>query len=192
MRPSTLQPRVVAGIALMLVATVAGAFVMQRSAARVTVWQVERDLAAATRLAPGDVHLAEVAVEEASRVYLPADVPVVGRTVAHDLSAGELLPRTALVRSAAPARLVTLPVEPLHLPLMLDRGQRVDVWLTPTGTDGSVGASRLVIARALVFTVQAADASGRTGVVLAVPDSRVAVLVSALRVGSIDLVGSAS
>jgi hypothetical protein len=114
---------------------------------------------------------------------------VVGRVVSRDLAAEELLPLAALRGGLVDHERVTVPVEPMHLPPSLRRGQRVDVWLTPRLPDGVLGETRRVLRRALVDSVDPSDVSGHAGVVLAVPHAEVALLVAALRLGAIDLVG---
>lgn len=187
MQPTLPNPRVLAGIALMLVATGLGALTMQRATARVQMWQVSHDLAAGTTLAAGDVHLAEVAVDDHGAYVAVAQRPV-GRVLIRDLAAGELLPRTAIGGASPAVALVTLPIDPLHLPAELRRGQRVDVWCTTRTEDGRIGTTERVLSRALVDAAPGPDASGRSGVVLAVPRDAVPPLVSALRGGELDLV----
>lgn len=186
MRSHMPNARVLVGIALMLVATGLGAVTLQRAAHRTPVWRVGQDLAAGTVLTAADVHLAEVVLEGSA--YVPATRRVVGLTLMRDLSAGELLPRQALRSTLPPAALVTVPVEPLHLPPDLRRGQRVDVWLSLPSEEQAAAISERILTRVLVEQAPGPDASGRSGVVLSVPRSAVGTLVSALRRGEIDLV----
>lgn len=190
MRNRWFEPRVLIGIALMVLATVVGALSMQHATQRVAVWQLDSGLAAGTRIASNDVHIAQVAIDQGVGAYAAAGTVVVGRMLVHDLAAGELLPLAALAHTTAAHDRVTVPVEPLHLPPGLRRGQRVDVWLTPRLQDGALGETRRVLGAALVDAVDSAEVSGQPGVVLSVPRAQVAVLVSALRQGAIDLVGS--
>jgi len=185
----TFEPKVLMGVAFMVLATVIGALSMQHATRRVAVWQLDAGLAAGTRISLADVHIAEVAIEQGADAYAGAGTTVVGRVLLRDLAARELVPLAALTRTAPVRDRVTVPVEPLHLPPALRRGQRVDVWLTPQSDDGTLGATRRVLADVLVEAVDAAEVSGRPGVVLAVPRTQVAMLVSALRQGAIDLVG---
>lgn len=190
MRSRTLEPKVLAGVALMVLATVVGALSMQHATQRVSVWQLDAGLAAGSRIASADVHIAEVAIDQGVDAYAPAGASIVGRVVLHSLAARELVPLSALSSTRPERDRVTVPVEPLHLPPALRRGQRVDVWLTPRAEDGALGVTHRVLASALVDAVDAAEVSGQPGVVLAVPRSDVALLVSALRQGAIDLVGA--
>lgn len=190
MRSQLPGPRVLVGVALMMVATALGAFTLHRATHRASVWQVSHPLAAGTVLTGADVHLSEVALDdEGAGAYVSTGRRVVGLSLVRDLAAGELLPGAALLDARPTASLVTVPVEPLHLPQDLRRGQRVDVWLSIRDAEQRVTTSERVLARALVESAPGVDASGRSGVVLAVPRTAVASLVTALRAGEIDLVG---
>lgn len=189
MRGRAIDSKVVIGIALMVLATGGGALSLQQATRRVAVWQLDHSLSAGTRIRSDDLHVAEVAIGANAGVYATLEAVVVGRELTRDLAAQELLPLAALRQRAPQAERVTLPIEPLHLPPNLRRGERVDVWLTPVMLDGKLGAAQRVFARALVDRVGESDVSGRPSVVVAVPHSAVAALVTALRIGSLDLVG---
>lgn len=189
MRGRALEPKVAVGIVLMVLATVVGALSMQHATRRTAVWQLGHALAAGSRISAGDVHVAEIAIDQGTTAYATIGMAVVGRVVSRDLAAEELLPLAALRGGPVDHERVTVPVEPMHLPPSLRRGQRVDVWLTPRLPDGVLGETRRVLRRALVDSVDPSDVSGHAGVVLAVPHAEVALLVAALRLGAIDLVG---
>ena len=189
MRGRAIDSKVVIGIALMVFATGGGALTLQQAARRVAVWQLDHSLSAGTRIRSEDLHVAEVAIGANVGVYATVDAVVVGRELTRDVAAQELLPLAALQQRAPQVERVTLPIEPMHLPPSLRRGERVDVWLTPMLLDGKPGTAQRVLARALVERVGESDVSGRPSVVVAVPHSAVAALVTALRIGSLDLVG---
>ena len=189
MRGRAIDSKVVIGIALMVFATGGGALTLQQAARRVAVWQLDHGLSAGTRIRSEDLHVAEVAIGANVGVYATVESVVVGRELTRDVAAQELLPLAALQQRAPQAERVTLPIEPMHLPPSLRRGERVDVWLTPLLLDGKPGTAQRVLARALVERVGESDVSGRPSVVVAVPHSAVAALVTALRMGSLDLVG---
>jgi hypothetical protein len=86
-------------------------------------------------------------------------------------------------------RVITLPVEPLHAPVGLIAGDRVDIWFTPDQSSVP-GLSRLVEPSALVSAV-AADSigvGGEIGVAISIPQARAEAIITALRGGVIDLV----
>jgi hypothetical protein len=189
MRRRSLDPKVIVGIVLMVTATAIGALTMQQASRRIALWQLDHGLSAGTRLTQADVHAVEVALGRGVNVYATVSTPVVGRVLARDVSGQELLPLSVLQgASRAPDR-VTVPLEAMHLPPNLRRGERVDVWLTPALANGSSGKSQRVLAAARVDAVATTDVSGRPSVVLAVRRSDVAMVIAALRLGAIDLVG---
>ncbi len=186
MRTLVHEPRIVAGLALMLVATLAGAMFMQRATQRVSVWQLSHSLAAGTVIATADVQLAEVAVD--GRAYVSAAEPVAGKQLAHDVTAGELLPVAALQAPGEHYDEVVVPAAKLHVPPDLRRGQRVAVWWSSRPDGSAPMTTARVLASARVLALAAADVGSGQGVVLAVAPKDVQNLVLALRSGDIDLV----
>ncbi len=164
------DPRVVVGVVLVALSVVLGATLIGRADDTVAVWAVRDPLRAGqplstTRLVRAEVHIAGAA---AVGRYLAADAPVPsGVVAAHDVGAGELLPRAALTRRP-PVRLTQVPlaVPTGSVPADLRAGQVVDVWVTPdaaaTPVDGAAPAlARRVLAD--VTVVSAATSSGALG-----------------------------
>ena len=176
------EPRIVAGIALMIIATLIGGISMQRATARVSVWQLDHAVAAGTVLGAGDVHLAEVAGDV--EAYADAGDRVLGRAVSRQLDGGELLPTAALHDGSASYDDVMVPAASLHMPDDLAHGELVDVWMSTTDPVMTV---RVLEAVRVLRTISA-DVGGGRGVALAVPPKRTSALVSALRRGELDLV----
>jgi hypothetical protein len=128
--PSWLNPRVIAGIVLVLVATVVGALVIGRTERTSRVWATTRALAPGIVLRADDL--------QAVTARLPSEVPkylragdkgrLVGLTVNRTLSADELLPASAL--SGTPAgTTVSVPLPSGDAP-PITRGQRVRLWMS--------------------------------------------------------------
>lgn len=186
MRGLVHEPRVLAGIAMMLLATMAGAMFLQHATQRVSVWQLSHSLAAGTVLTSADVQLTEVALPEAAYA-LGTDV-VVGRQLARDVGAGELLPVAALQAPQASYDEVVVPAAKLHAPPDTRRGQRVSVWWSSRPDGNAPTTTTRVLASARVLSVATSDVGGGQGVVLAVPPRDVQRLVLAIRSGDIDLV----
>ena len=176
------EPRILSGIALMLIATALGAVTLQRASARVSVWQVDHTVAAGTALQASDVHLAEVAGD--LDAYASSGATVIGRIVNRTLAAGELLPNAALGGRRAVIDEVMVPATALHMPDALQRGELVDVWLSTTEPAQTI---RVLTAVRVVRTITA-DVGGGRGVALAVPPDRTGALVTAIRRGEVDLV----
>jgi len=175
------------GVVLIIASMVIGSRLMSHSDDRVTVWRATHDLsvgAVPSDLEPVAVGLGEVGQGYARASQLPDAVLV------RPVAAGELLPSAALgAPHAEQMRVITLPVEPLHAPVDLIAGDRVDIWATPTESS-TPGPSALVQASALVAQV-AADSvgvGGEIGVSVEIPADRAEALISAVRGGVIDLV----
>jgi hypothetical protein len=133
--PGWRDPRLLVGVVIVATCVLLGARVLAGADETVAVWSVRGDVPAGAVFARGDlqavrVHLSGAAADR----YLPTTTePEPGSTVSHDLAAGELLPRSALVADSG-AELVEVPisVQPDDLPASLRRGAIVDVWVTPT------------------------------------------------------------
>jgi hypothetical protein len=197
-RPRWFDPRLVAGVALVLAATLLGARLVSAAGHTTLVW------AAATNLAPGEpLSAAELTPVRANlgaeaAHYLNAGRPVPsGYQLTRAVAAGELLPYSALTRTvdAAPTRVVALAVAVGHFDPGLAAGDQVDIYQTPRSADGAApaGASRLVLANATVSgrTSGAAGFGSVTSdvtVLVVVPVADVPAVVAAAEAGGIDLV----
>jgi hypothetical protein len=184
------------GVALVVVSVVLGAKLLSSAGDRVPVWSAKQSLAAGTTVRADDLVAVAVATD-ALAAYVPQSSDVTGKVLARDVGAGELVPAAALADAAADARrLVTVPVDPLHAPPGLARGERVDVYVSPkdgasVGQDGVTVLPKLVLAGALVAdpgSVDAAGASSQIGVVLDVAAEDADRAVAAARGGDVDLV----
>ena len=175
------------GVALIIVSMVIGSRLISHSDDRVTVWRATRDLSVGS--APLDLEPVAVALGDSVAGYVRANENPSG-VLLHSVAAGELLPSNALgALTGEPGRAITLAVEPLHAPVGLLPGDRVDVWATPV--DASVsGASRLVEASALVVAVTADSlgVGGEIGVGIEIPEAHVGEVIAAVRGGVVDLV----
>ena len=154
--PSWLDPRLLAGVVLVAVSTATGARVIATADRSVQVWALTRDVAASTVLAAEDVRPARVRLFDSTPVYLGTAESPAGRAVTHGMTAGELLPATAL-RTTPPGLLVNLPVRPENAPAVT-RGQSVDVW---AGTRDC--GPRRVLVSAAVQEVRSADTGPLAG-----------------------------
>lgn len=126
--PGWLNPRVIAGIVLVLVATVVGAVVIGRAQRSSRMWATSRALSAGIVLRADDLQAVTARVPGDSAKYLEAGdkSKLVGLTVNRALSAHELLPTSALSRTA-PGTTVSVPLPSGGGPAV-SRGQRVRLW----------------------------------------------------------------
>ncbi|MGA1501103.1 MAG: hypothetical protein ACO38Z_00655 [Candidatus Nanopelagicales bacterium] len=179
--------RVIGGIALIIVSMVVGARLLSGGSDTTTAWQATRDLAQGAVVSPGDVVAVTIPAALAGAYADGAGLPTAPLDRA--LLEGEILP-VATDSVAADARWVTVPVEPLHAPIDLASGERVDVWATD-GTDlGVTPAPELVLEGVLVseVSVDGVGLGGEYGVVLEISPRDAAALIAAARSGGIDLV----
>lgn len=174
------------GLLLVVGSVVLGARIVGAEEDTVFVLRATRDLAVGSpvdglvavrvnRVAVGDQYLSEQ--------------PTSGGVLRWPVSAGELVPRSAIGFGAAePSRQVAVPVDPLRAPPGLQSGDLVDVWSSPR--ESEPGSPVLVLAGVTVASVSADDRGiqGEVGVLLDVPADDVAGVVQASRSGLIDLV----
>ncbi len=89
MRGLVQEPRVLGGLALLILSTFAGGVMLTHASQRVQVWQASHSLVAGAVVTSADVHVAEVA--GAVSAYLPASHVIVGEVLSRDVAGGELL-----------------------------------------------------------------------------------------------------
>lgn len=128
--PGWLNPRVIAGIVLVLAATVLGAVVVGRAQHSTRVWATTRALAPGIVLRADDLQAVKVRVPGNSSTYVEVGdrTKLIGLTVNRPLSAHELLPGSALSRTA-PGTMVSVPLPSGDAPPMA-RGERVRLWVS--------------------------------------------------------------
>jgi hypothetical protein len=188
--PRWTDTRLLLGVLLVLGSVVAGTRVVATAEQTHAVWATVRDLPAGVTVRDDDIVLAQVRLDRTAARYVDAGQAVVGRSLLRAVAAGELLPASALDDDAqqAPAHLMAVPVQAGHLPPGVDRGDIVDVYVTPQDAD-----ARRVLASATVTDLVGAggglrDPSADSTVVLQVPDGEVPDVVAAVRSGDVDLV----
>jgi Flp pilus assembly protein CpaB len=170
-----------------------GARMLSQGSETVTVWQAARDLSVGS--AAIHVQPVTVALGGSTDDYLPATEQPAGR-LRYPITAGELIPRSALILDGeAPSRVVTVGVHPLHAPVDLAPGDRVDVWSTPSDSSttrstrvGEAMGPFLVLESIEVEKVSTDSLGSQLAVVLRVSPDQVASLVEAVRGGAVDLV----
>jgi hypothetical protein len=149
--PTWLDLRLIVGLFLVVVSLVVGALVITRADATRRVWAVAHDLNAGSTIRAADLAAVKIRLAHADQVYLSADSAdaVLGKTVSRPISAGELLPRAALV-STAPAMTITVPLTSAQAPT-ISRGQLITLWVSTKTCQ-----ARVVVAGAAVQEVDAA------------------------------------
>jgi hypothetical protein len=163
-RPGWRDPRLVLGVVVVAGCVLVGSRVLAGADDTVAVWGLRHDVPAgapltADDLTPVRVHFGGAGVDR----YLSAGAALSdGVTAAHDLAAGELLPRSAVVRDAGRDLVeVPLSVAPDDLPASVDRGTTVDVWVLPDGPASGTDRvrARLALDDAVVVAVPSPEDS---------------------------------
>jgi hypothetical protein len=182
--------RVLLGVLLVLVTSVAGVIVARRVDTRLPVLVTARALDAGQTVTAADVTVVKVAAD-GGVVTVPASQlsTVVGQVTAVPLVAGTLLSPAQLSGPAWPGAgeaVMAVPVKPGRLPSGLGAGAKVTVLVVPggspggTGVSGGAGAPRVEQATATVVSVaDAADQSGTTVVTLVLAAANATRLASA-------------
>ncbi|HEY7045471.1 MAG TPA: hypothetical protein VH419_17505 [Nocardioidaceae bacterium] len=172
------DPRLWAGVLLVLVSVLAGAALLASSDDTVGVWAADADLHAGMSITPGDVHVVRVHFTDAasSDRYLDASHTIPdGAVLTRDVLAGELLAVAALDDGATEQDQLPLAVTPAGLPAGLAVGDKVDVWAMPapeTAADGAQ-ASRQVLDGVVVTALGSPGPGGlesARNVLVGIPD----------------------
>jgi hypothetical protein len=175
------------GISILIASMFIGARVMASGDETVTLWRANSDLSLGSPL--NSVEAVVVALNGAQEPYFKGLTQPTGLVV-RPIGAGEFIPNAAI--STLPpvdSRVVTVPVDPLHVAIGLNAGDQVDVW-SSSQDSGSVLPPMLVLSGLTVRAVASdvVGTGGEIGIVLLVPVTQVPDLVAAIRSGVIDLV----
>jgi hypothetical protein len=181
--PRWLDPRLIGGVILVLVAVLVGSVVVSSADHRQSVWSLSRDVAAGTVLTGADLRPVRVQLGVAASRYLHTDVAVAGRTVHRSLRAGELLAAAELA-DPEPGVTVTIPMQPENAP-DISRGERITLWLSTKTCRGLVVLSGVPVQSADKVTGSAFGST--TGSLLVV---RVSAADAKRVVSSLDLEGA--
>lgn len=195
-RPRWRDPRLLAGLLLVLGSMVAGAQVLGRADDTRAVWALTHDLGPDTELRSTDLEVRRVGLEGSFDRYVAATgEPPVGRVLQRPVGRGELLPGAALVDSPR-AGLQMLPVR-VESATGLARGSVVDVYSVPSERTGRAAAPPALLLPAV--TVADVPESGRslsataaTDVLLVVGREQVQPLLAAQAGGEVRLARAVS
>ncbi|WP_111767542.1 SAF domain-containing protein [Nakamurella deserti] len=176
--PRWLDPRVVGGILLVVVAVVVGARVVAASSQTAPIWSAARPLAVGTVLTAGDLEPLDVNLGEAGGRYVSAGSDPVGRTVGTPLQAGELVPAASL-GDPPDGRIVVVPVPADKFPPGVDHGSVIDLYLSRESLSGgdTTVETELLDGGLTVQSVTAPSSGGLSGA--SATQFQVAVLVDA-------------
>jgi hypothetical protein len=127
--PRWLDVRLLLGVGLVLASVLIGAKTIASARHSAPVVAARRDLAAGTVLSADDLSVVSARLPHSgSGIYASGPAELVGRRLAHDVSAGELVPLAA-VDTTSTRTTVSVPLEAAAAP-DLRKGQRVELWVT--------------------------------------------------------------
>ena len=133
-RPGWRDPRLWIGVAIVAASVLVGAKFLGNADDSVAVWSVSADMGAGDTVGDADVVARNVRFVQASDAdrYVAADESLPdGATLTRDISAGELLPRSAIGSSSETTlKTLTFEFEGAGVPAGLTQGDRVDVYVT--------------------------------------------------------------
>lgn len=186
------------GVIVLIGSMFIGARVLSSGDQTVTLWRATQDLAVGSSslaLEPVTVEMGSAGNPNSYEQYVQGTASPTG-TVIRPIGQGEFLPITALVATPSipeGTRIVSIPVDPLHLATGINAGDQVDIWSTldPTQSVSSVASPpEKVLANITVIQVasEVVGTGGDIGVVLSVPENDIPSIVQAMRTGVIDLV----
>lgn len=161
-RPRWRDLRLLLGIALVLLSTVAGARLMAGADHTTEIWAAGQALVPGATVGGDDLVRRQVRLVGGENPYLTGEAPV-GYVVTRHVAAGELLPASAVAtfdEVAPDVRLVTLTLPRQELPPGLAAGDLVDVWVS-SKEPGSARSAVLLAERVPIAAVP--DASGAFG-----------------------------
>jgi hypothetical protein len=134
-RPGWRNPRLALGLALVATSVLIGARMLAAADDTVGVWVVAHDVPAGATLDDGDLERRQIRFPDegtADRYLAAADDLPETATLNRPVSAGELLPRTALAAESGPALTeVPISVAADDLPATVRQGSVVDIWVAP-------------------------------------------------------------
>lgn len=190
-QPTWVDPRLIAGVLLILVSIVIGARVVSAADRTVEVYAAAQSLPAGHVIGRSDVRVVRVRLSGAAAQYVQTTFAVDGTVLAHDVHAGELLARSVLLAGPGqPVRHVSVAVKRSHV---ADVAQHdlVDVIATVAGTEQSPGRTWAVAKGLQVVTKPQGGgglSAGEFHVVLRVPAELVLPLTAAMHSAEIDIV----
>lgn len=138
--------RIWIGAAIVCACVVAGSRLMAAADNTVGVWVVRTDMGAGSPVGAADLQLEQVRMDsEVLAGYFASDDPLPSEaTLTRGMTAGELMPRSALASSATTELVrVPIPVEPSQLPPQVHPGSVVEVFVT--GKRAELGLSEVEV-----------------------------------------------
>jgi len=165
--------RLAMGLALLFTALLAGSLIAKEANRTVYVWAANSELAPGNIVDSADIKSVAVLLPESAKNYISADAELIGATVIHRIGLGELIPVSAITiePDKLTQRAVPLTIEPTDLPTNLQRGEIIDLYAIPNSSQKTISAPELIISDVAVADVSSSSNSGKSLVVINLPEN---------------------
>jgi hypothetical protein len=167
--------RLAMGLALFIIAISAGSLIAKEANRTVYVWASNGELAPGNTIAATDLKAVSVLLPESAKNYFSTNAQLIGAIVTHRIGTGDLIPVNAI--SAEPQKLgqraVPLTIEITDLPTDLQRGEIIDLYAIPSSNPKSITEPELIISAVTVAEVSSKNNSGKSLVVVNLPEDLV-------------------
>ncbi len=145
------DPRVAIGAALVAVSIAATVGLVVASDSSVTVYEARTPIVAGHRLTAADLVPTRVRLGASTHLYLAAPPPAGGYLVTRAVSAGEMVPMSALGSAASAVTATVVVGLATDAASSIDTGAQVDLWSAPkTSVSGRYGPPVMLVASATV------------------------------------------
>jgi hypothetical protein len=164
--------RLAMGLALLISALLAGTLIAREANRTVYVWAASSELAPGNTISATDIKQIPVLLPESARSYISANAQLIGATVTHRVGLGELIPVSAVTIDSEKLthRAVPLTIEPTDLPTDLVRGEVIDLYAIPNSSPKSITEPQLISGAITVAEVSSKNNSGKSVVVVNLPE----------------------
>ncbi len=165
--------RLAMGLAILFTALLAGSLIAKEANRTVYVWAANSELAPGNIVDLADIKSVAVLLPESAKNYISADAHLIGATVTHRIGLGELIPVSAITvePDKLMQRAVPLTIEPTDLPTNLQRGEIIDLYAIPNSSQKTIAAPELIIGAVAVAEVSSSSNSGKSLVVINLPEN---------------------
>ena len=167
--------RLAMGLALLIIALSAASLISKEANRTVLVWASIGELAPGQVIMPTDITPASVLLAQTAKNYLASSAQIVGTTVISKISAGDLIPVSAISTEvdSLDKRLVPLTVEITDLPIALVRGDVIDIYAIAKKDSNSIITPELLAAGVSVEQVLERSNSGSVSVLVILNNDQV-------------------
>ena len=167
--------RLALGIALLISALLVGTLIAKEANRTVYVWAASGELAPGNTISASDIRQTPVLLPESAKNYISANAQLIGATVMHRVGVGELIPVSSVTVDSEKLRerAVPLTIEITDLPSDLTRGEIIDLYAIPNSSPKSILEPQLISGAITVAEVSLKNNSGKSLVVVNLPENNV-------------------